>query len=523
MGIKLLDCTLRDGGHQNGSLFGEEVISDIITGLDCAKVDYVEMGFLRLKDVGAGYSASDSIEDFESRFCRRDHLCQYAVMIQEDQYPIHNLPDYSGGPIGTIRVSFHDYDKEEGLCYCRQVIKRGYRVSINPINIAGYSDTEILELVSAANDMGADVFTVVDTFGALTKDDLIRLYLLLDHNLREDICLGFHFHDNLQMAYNLAQSVVEAASDSREIVIDASLLGMGREPGNLCIELMMNYLNRKKASHYDVDIALDLIDQYIQEFKKRYPWGYETVYSLSAQYRLHRSYAEYLMKKQKLRAKQIRHILGQISEEHKSRYDEAYVEKLYRDFVATDIDDSRFREKLKSEIGSREVVLVAPGHTLPEAMRELRMRIKKNCFLISANFIPDAINMDYVFCTNLKRMSRMKGRIPGQKLMIAAFMKDECGEHYNLLNTNELGRFGEIYWDNCMLMLMHLMKDIGIREFAVAGWDGFSVKNNFYDDRMESVYNYEDENRKVIHILKNYFYDVQIEFITESIYEKAFI
>lgn len=523
MSIKLLDCTLRDGGHQNGSLFGEDVISDIITGLDCAKVDYIEIGFLRMENVGFGYSASDSIEGFESRFCGKEHQCKYTVMIQEDQYPVHNLPDYCGGSIGMIRVSFHNYDKEEGLNYCREVIKKGYHVSINPINIAGYTDIEILELVSAANGMGADVFTVVDTFGALTKEDLLRLYMLLDHNLREDISLGFHFHDNLQMAYTLAQSVVEVASGSREIIIDASLLGMGREPGNLCIELMMSFLNRKSASHYDVDIALDLIDQYIQEFKKKYPWGYETVYSLSAQYKLHRSYAEYLMKKQKLKARQIRHILGQISEEHKSRYEEAYVEKLYRDFVATDVDDSHFRQKLKSEIGNREVVLIAPGRTLLDAECELRERAERNCFFISANFIPDAVEINYVFCTNLKRMSSIKERIPWQKLMIGAFMKDECSENTNLINTNELGRFGEIYWDNCMLMLMHLMKDIGIKEFSVAGWDGFSAKNNFYNDKMESVYNYEDENIKVIRILKHYFYDVNIEFITKSIYEKAFI
>lgn len=522
MSIKLLDCTLRDGGHQNGSLFGEEVIDDIIAGLNHAGADYVEIGFLRTENVGAGYSASDSIEALESRFCGGDHRCRYVVMIQEDQYPIQKLPDYNGGSIGMVRVSFHDYDKEQGLEYCREVIRKGYHLSMNPINIAGYTDIEILELVSAANEMGADVFTAVDTFGALTKDDLVRLYMLLNHNLSGDICLGFHFHDNLQMAYTLAQSVVEIASESREIIIDASLLGMGREPGNLCIELMMDFLNRKKGARYDVDMALDLIDQYIQEFKKRYPWGYETVYSLSAQYRLHRSYAEYLMKKQKLKAKQIRHILGQISEGHKSRYDEAYVEKLYRDFVARDVDDSSFREKLRSEIGNRQVILIAPGHTLLDVERELHEQKNKNSFLISANFIPDFIEIDYVFCTNLKRMGQIKGRIPEQKLMVATFMKEDCKGERNLLNTNELGRFGELYWDNCMLMLMHLMRDIGIKDFSVAGWDGFSAGHNFYDGRMESVYNYEDENSKVIHVLKNCFYDVQIEFLTESIYERAF-
>lgn len=522
MSIKLLDCTLRDGGHQNRSLFGEDVIKNIIIGLDHAGVDYIEIGFLRTENVGYGYSASNSIEEFERRFCNKNHKCKYAVMIQEDQYPIYKLPDYSGGAIEMIRVSFHDYDKDEGIQYCREAIKKGYRVSVNPINIAGYTDMEVLELAAAANDMGVEVFTVVDTFGTLAKDDLTRLYMLLDNNLRENICLGFHFHDNLQMAYTLAQSVVEIASNRREIIIDGSLLGMGREPGNLCIELMMNHLNRKKASHYDVDVALDLIDQYIQEFKKKYPWGYETVYSLSAQYGLHRSYAEYLMKSQKLKTKQIRHILGQISGEYKAKYDEPYIAKLYENFVATEVDDSAFREKLRSEIGCRKVILLAPGHSLLEIGDDLQAMFR-NCFLISANFIPDEIRIDYVFCSNLKRMSSIKEQIKNQKCMIGAFMRDEYPEIKNLLNTNELGRFGEVYWDNCMLMLMHLMKDVGLNEFSVAGWDGFSDRNNFYNEKMESIYNYEDENIKVIRILKDFFYNVKIKFITKSVYEKAFI
>ncbi len=521
MSIRLLDCTLRDGGHQNLSLFGEDVISDIICGLDKAGADYVEIGFLRTQNVGFGYSASNRIDEFEKRFCKKEYHTKLAVMIQEDQYPIEWLPDYTGGPIDFVRVSFHAHDRSEGIEYCRAVIGKGYHVAMNPINIAGYTDSEILDLISEANDMGINVFTAVDTFGALTKDDLIRIYMLLDNNLRDDISLGFHFHDNLQMAYTLAQTVIEMETDRREVIIDGSLLGMGREPGNLCIELIMDYLNRKKATYYDVDIALDLIDQYIQEFKVKYPWGYETVYSLSAQYKLHRSYAEYLMKNQKLKTKQIRHILGQISDEYKSRYDEQYIAKLYENFVGADIDDSECRRNIKSEIGDKKVLLIAPGHSLLGLNEDVE-HMYKDYFKISANFVPDMIGINYVFCSNLKRMGQINGRLDDTKYIIGAFMKNDYPNNRNLLNTNELGRFGDVYWDNCMLMLIHLMQNIGIINVSVIGWDGFSKEHNFYTEKMESVYNYEDENIKVIRILRECFGDMNIEFITKSIYEKAY-
>ena len=390
MSVRLLDCTLRDGGHQNLSLFGETAISDIICGLDKSHVDYIEIGFLRTENIGLGYSADDDIKGFENRFCKNKYTGQLAVMIQEDQYPIDYLPEYSGGAIQMVRVSFHDYDRKEGFEYCRSVLAKGYRVAMNPINIAGYTDMEILDLVRNANNIGVNIFTAVDTFGALTKDDLLRIYMLLENNLRDDIAMGFHFHDNLQMAFTLAQSVVELDADRREVIIDGSLLGMGREPGNLCIELIMDHLNRTKAAHYDVDSVLDLIDQYIRGFKVKYPWGYETVYSLSAQYGLHRSYAEYLMKNQKLKTKQVRHILGQITTEYKTRYDEGYITRLYEDFVGAEIDDSGFRNRLKNEIGESKVMLIAPGHSLLQLDKGFELKYK-GYFKISANF-SDEIN-----------------------------------------------------------------------------------------------------------------------------------
>ena len=45
--IKLLDCTLRDGGYINDWNFGYHTIKSIIRKLVDSQVDYVEVGFLR--------------------------------------------------------------------------------------------------------------------------------------------------------------------------------------------------------------------------------------------------------------------------------------------------------------------------------------------------------------------------------------------------------------------------------------------------------------------------------------------
>lgn len=523
MGIRLLDCTLRDGGHQNNSKFGEDVIRNIIAGLCESKTDYIEIGFLREKNIGTDFAASNDIREFESRFCfcADNRNTEYMVMIQEDQYDINKLP-VCGGCINQIRVSFHDYDKEAGLEYCREVIRRGYRCHVNPINIVGYSDAEVLELIAAVNDMGADTFTLVDTFGSMLKEDLIRLFMLADNNLKSDIRIGFHLHDNLQMAFSLAQTIAESVSDKRDVIIDGSLLGMGREPGNLCIELMMEYLNNKKGAAYDVDAALDVIDAYIAGLKKTYPWGYETAYSLSAQYKMHRSYAEYLMKKQKLKTKQIKQILGMVEKGRKSRYDESYIEQLYNKVIDTEIDDNVFRKKLLNEVGHKKVLLIAPGHSLLEYDKELRAFCEENdAFVISANFKPLSLKPDYVFCSNAKRLDKIKESEPSSRIIVSAHLQEASIENANRVNTNELGWFGNIFWDNCMLMLLHLVERLGIRECYIAGWDGFAEKDNFVDACMESVYRYDEENKKVIEILNSYFQGMMLHFLTPSVYWKG--
>lgn len=521
MGIKLLDCTLRDGGHLNNSKFGDSMIRDVVNGLVESKVDYIEIGFVREEAFGDDYAAVDDINDFQKRFPMTDKDVEYTVMIQEDQYDINRLPAFEEQigerKIKRIRVSFHDYDRAEGLQYCREVIKKGYEVHVNPINVTGYSDQEFMEIIHEVNSMGASIFTLVDTFGSMTKDDLMRMFMLADNNLAPKIGIGFHLHDNLQMAFSLAQTVIEVASDKREIIIDASLLGMGREPGNLCLELIMEYMNRKCGSFYDVDAALDLIDTHIARLKAQHPWGYETAYALSAQYKMHRSYAEYLMK-QKLKTKQIKQILGMVEKSKRSRYDEKYIESLYHKTEETEVDDSIFRGQLKKEIGDRPILLIAPGNSLNQYRQEIdAFIVEKNPFIITANFKSDW-QEDYIFCSNIKRLDRLKGNVDAKKVILAAYLDTKEFEASARANTNELGWFGTIFWDNCMLMLIHLLKKIGVNEISLAGWDGFKKGSNFVDETMESIYHYEEENSKVTEIIGSTFRDMKLNFLTPSEY-----
>ena len=157
---------------------------------------------------------------------------KFAAMALHNMYDISKLED-NDGTIDYIRVTFHDYDINEGLAFCEKVKEKGYKLFINPINLMGYDDLSFLELLKRINALKPYAFSIVDTFGSMTKNDLVRFYSLCENNLDKDIVLGLHLHENMAMSYSLAQTFLEIKKYERRCVIDASLNGMGRVPGNL--------------------------------------------------------------------------------------------------------------------------------------------------------------------------------------------------------------------------------------------------------------------------------------------------
>ena len=189
-------------------------------------------------------------------------------------------------------------------------------------------------------------------------------YYLAENNLSPDITIGVHLHENLGLAYSLAQHFLEISSPMRNITIDGSLLGMGRVPGNLCIEQIMDHLNLQYGKNYFTEPAYDAIDDFIAPIKRKTPWGYSVPYALSGKYGLHRTYAEFLMGKNRLKTKDIQRILRMVDKDHIEIFDEAYVEGLYRQYVSVEYDDSASIRYLTNVLENQTVVVLCPGSSL---------------------------------------------------------------------------------------------------------------------------------------------------------------
>ncbi|MBP3476283.1 MAG: aldolase catalytic domain-containing protein [Lachnospiraceae bacterium] len=530
--IRLLDCTLRDGGYINDWNFGKHTIQDILAKLVESNVDYVEVGFLRDCEYEPDKSLFNNCAEIANILPENRGKTKFTAMSLHNKYSIDKLEPYDGKTIDAIRVTFHDYDIDEGLAYIRRVKEKGYKVFVNPINIMGYSDEMILQLLKKVNELHPYAFSIVDTFGSMMKDDLLRIYSLIEHNLSKDIVIGLHLHENLALSYSLAQDFINMKASDRECVIDASMLGMGRSPGNLCMELIMDYMNKRQSGHYDVNPVLDGIDDHIARLKQIEAWGYDTAYAISAKYNLHRNYAEFLLDKGRLRAKQINQILGSVEAGKKTAYDEAYIERLYQDFQNNAIDDAQVLQKLSQELAHKNCLILAPGPSILEEKDKVAAYIEKEKpVVLSANFVPDGYHADYVFCCNAVRLETILGKKSLPDLVITSNLLDMCeekalqarGDKTEVLEVNymDLSFRENEPSDNSVIMLLRLLKKLEVGRVALAGFDGYHTdyKANYVADYMASQHTKgEEENKKIKGYMEQLEKQMEIQYVTKSLY-----
>ena len=309
--ISLLDCTLRDGGYINDFAFGKQTIASVVSGLADAGIEIVECGFLKSGADDADKSLFGSVEAIVPYLPeKRNGRTMFVAMIAYGDISAEEISD-CGGAVEGIRLTFHEKELDEALAFAACLKGKGYKVFFQPVGTTTYTDGALLRLIEKVNALRPFAFYLVDTLGAMYKNDLLRMFYLVDNNLRADVRIGFHSHNNLQLSFSNAQELILMHS-KREIIIDTSVYGMGRGAGNLCTELLTQYINENIESKYDLLPVLECIDEYIMPIFLRHPWGYSVPYYLAAVNGCHPNYATYLVNRQTLRVRDINSVIKSI-------------------------------------------------------------------------------------------------------------------------------------------------------------------------------------------------------------------
>lgn len=252
-----------------------------------------------------------------------------SVLTQVDKFDISNLEQCSG-KVKLIRVSFHSDLIDLGMQYCLEVKKKGYLCSVNPINFSHYTKEQVVELISKVNKVNPDIFSIVDTFGVLLNNDFKNKLNLINHLLNKNIQRGIHLHENLGLAFSSAQTLMETNSENGQIVIDTSVLGIGRAPGNLRTEIVGYYLNKViKSKKYLMEYIYSLMEKEIPTLMETLDWHNHFAYSISAFEKTHRSYAEYLINKG-VNLSKVQELIELIPSENRGRFNEKVIEQIFQ-------------------------------------------------------------------------------------------------------------------------------------------------------------------------------------------------
>lgn len=516
--INLLDCTLRDGGYINNWNWGFSKAKVIIESLVKANVDIVEVGFLRnVVSYNKDVTVCNRIEELARLLPEYKSNTIFSAMAMHSNYDINKLSEKRDCGVDMIRITAHDYDIKEGLEFAKKVKEKGYMLSINPINIMGYSDEQILWIIEQINQIMPYQFSIVDTFGSMKRKDMDRIVSLVDHNLDTSIRIGLHLHENIAQSFSLAQEFIEKHLN-RVVTVDASLMGMGRIPGNLSIELIAEYLNENYGKNYELDYMMDSIHDYIEPIKRKEPWGYTPTYFLSAKYNLHRNYAEFYLNKGDLTTRDINHILARVTKEKRTAFDPTYAESLYVNYQNNKIDDLEDRKKLVNIFQGRKILIIAPGKNIQYEKAKIDEYIVQNHpVIISLNFIPEEFNVDFAFFSNSKRLAKVKN----YKCKIISTSNLDMSESTFRIDYNSIsGAFRQ--GCNSLILLLRLLEQLGIKKIELAGADGYKYgEKNYYKSSLVSESQHDREfNQEVGKALKGLTMD--ITFITTTEYEKYF-
>ena len=272
--VKLLDCTLRDGGYVNDWKFTNEEQKIIVDAVKRSNIEIIEHGYLS----DTGYTDEGTlfhhVNSIDSEFMR-DSNTLHLAMINFGSFDVKNLPEWNDTYISAIRLAFHKKDRMKIAAAAEEIIKKGYKAFIQPMNTILYSEDELLELIESLKDLDIFAFYIVDSFGTMKAHDIEQLFNFIDQNVKKGVQLGFHGHNNRQLAYSNAIKAVELAEGSeRTIMIDASIYGMGRAAGNVNTELMIEYFNKNTDKQYEIDPILDVIENNLRDIYDKTPRGY---------------------------------------------------------------------------------------------------------------------------------------------------------------------------------------------------------------------------------------------------------
>lgn len=276
--IKVLDCTIRDGGLMNNHAFDDRFVREIFRAVSGAGIDYMEIGYKNSKKLfpgdkyGAWKFCSD--EDIRKVIDGIPTKTKISVMADVDRVEMADIKPKKDSPVDMIRTACYVKDVDKAIRMANEFADKGYETAVNLMAISKVLEVELTEcLEQLEKECKCNVVYLVDSNGSLYQETTEYLIKKAKSIIKTKE-IGIHAHNNQQLAFsNTIEAIIHNAN-----YLDSTIFGMGRAAGNCPTELLLGFLKNPK---FDIRPILDVISNEMIPLSKQVEWGYVIPYAIT--------------------------------------------------------------------------------------------------------------------------------------------------------------------------------------------------------------------------------------------------
>ncbi len=284
--LKILDCTIRDGGLVNDHKFDDSVTKRVYETCLEAGVDYFELGYKASKKI---FSKSEfgkwkftDEDDIRELIGEKSDKIKISVIADAERTDYHEdiLPKEQSY-LDCIRVACYIHQIPTALDMIEDAHQKGYETMLQLMAVSTVQEHDIKDALALARDCPALGVYLVDSFGVFYPEKvrhLTKMYIDALEGTGKDV--GFHAHNNQQLAYaNTIEALISGANR-----VDATISGIGRGAGNCPLELLLGFLHNPK---FNLRPVLKCCEEVFAPLRKELDWGYSIPYALTGQMNQH--------------------------------------------------------------------------------------------------------------------------------------------------------------------------------------------------------------------------------------------
>ena len=393
--MRLLDCTIRDGGYYNAWDFSRELVEDYLGAMVSAGVDVVELGFRSLKNEGfLGPYAYTTDAHMES--LALPESLTLGVMVNagelvgaaDQQEALGRLfpRRASDSPVSLVRVACHVHEFRQALPAVNWLRERGYRVGFNLMQVADRSREELAELAGAASAYPLEMLYFADSMGSMTPRQTADIIQALGEGWSGP--LGVHAHDNKGLALQNTLTGLDHGAGW----VDATVTGMGRGPGNTRTEELAFEVAQRRAQRCNLVPLMSVIRRHFRALQQHYGWGTNLYYYLAGHYGIHPSYVQEMLGDSRYNEEDIFSVIEHLRQEGGKKFNLSTLDAARHFYQGPPTGSWRPTDWLEG----REVVLLGSGEGVSVHREAIESYIRRHAPLVMALNTQSSINANLI-------------------------------------------------------------------------------------------------------------------------------